>query len=327
MKFYETHFEEYIESSKKENLHPKLEKIYKQFPKQLKDLKNIIFYGPKGTGKYTQVLRSIKQYSPTGLKYEKKLSITFNKQQYFFKISDIHCEVDMSLLGCNSKLLWNEIFQQIIDIISAKVDKCGIIVCKYFHDIHSELLDNFYNYMQENNTMNSIHLKYIIISEHISFIPESILNCSEIIHVSRPTKARYLNCSKNKSSINIDVDKITNIKNLYSSNSCMHEHIIICDKIINMIININELKYLKCRDTLYDILIYNLDITDCIWYILFEFIKTKRISNEDMPETIIKTYQFLKYFNNNYRPIYHLENYIFYLIQIVHNMAPTTSKK
>jgi hypothetical protein len=43
MKFYETHFEEYIESSKKENLHPKLEKIYKQFPKNLKDLKNVIF--------------------------------------------------------------------------------------------------------------------------------------------------------------------------------------------------------------------------------------------------------------------------------------------
>ena len=96
MKFHETHFEEYI---KKENLHPKLEKIYNNnFPKTINKLGNLIFFGPSGVGKYTQMLNSIKKYSPSELKYEKKLSLTFNKQQYFFKISDIHFEIDMSLL-------------------------------------------------------------------------------------------------------------------------------------------------------------------------------------------------------------------------------------
>ena len=143
MKFHETHFEEYI---KKENLHPKLEKIYNNnFPKTINKLGNLIFYGPSGVGKYTQMLNSIKKYSPSDLKYEKKTSLTFNKQQYFFKISDIHFEVDMSLLGCNSKLLWHDIYQQIIDIVSAKHERSGIIVCKYFHEIHSELLENFYS--------------------------------------------------------------------------------------------------------------------------------------------------------------------------------------
>ena len=33
-----------------------------------------------------------------------------------------------------------------------------------------------------------------------------------------------------------------------------------------------------------------------------------------MNEILIKTYKFLQFYNNNYRPIYHLENYIFYLI-------------
>ena len=180
MKFYETHFEEYIIENNRVNLHPKLNKIYEKFPKSLDRLKNIIFFGPNGTGKYTQMLKSIKKYSPTELKYEKKISLTYNKQQYFFKISDIHYEIDMSLLGCNSKLLWHEIYQQIIDIISAKTEKSGIIVCKYFHDIHSELLENFYSYMQQNNS-NSIDLKFIIITEELSFIPDNILNCCEII--------------------------------------------------------------------------------------------------------------------------------------------------
>ena len=67
-------------------------------------------------------------------------------------------------------------------------------------------------------------------------------------------------------------------------------HKIICDKIINEMININELKYLKFRDLLYDIFIYNLDITDCIWYILSTHIKEKRISKEHLSNVLIKTY-------------------------------------
>jgi len=37
-----------------------------------------------------------------------------------------------------------------------------------------------------------------------------------------------------------------------------------------------------------------------------------------MSEIMLKTYSFLKYYNNNYRPIYHLESYLFYLMRIIH---------
>ena len=43
MKFYETHFEEYINENNRINLHPKLGKLYEKFPMQLQNLKNIIF--------------------------------------------------------------------------------------------------------------------------------------------------------------------------------------------------------------------------------------------------------------------------------------------
>ena len=86
-------------------------------------------------------------------------------------------------------------------------------------------------------------------------------------------------------------------------------------KIINCIINVNDLQYLKFRDTLYDIFIYNLDITDCIWYILSTHVKEKRIKNDKLSDILIKTYCFFQYYNNNYRPIYHLEKYLFYLIK------------
>ena len=136
----ENHFDEYINHSNKISLHPNIN--YDYFPKELRDLKNLIFYGPGGVGKYTQMLKSISQYSPSKLKYEKRITITYNKNNYIFKISDIHFEIDMSLLGCNAKLLWNEIYTNIINIILARTDnKIGIIVCKNFHKIRTM---NFY---------------------------------------------------------------------------------------------------------------------------------------------------------------------------------------
>ena len=319
MKFYETHFEEYISAIQKQNLHPKLEKIYKKFPDTLQELKNIIIYGPSGVGKYTQMLNLIKKYSPTDLKYEKKISVNFNKQSYFFKISDIHYEIDMSLLGCNSKLLWHEIYTQIIDIISAKTDKSGIIVCKYFHEIHSELLENFYSYMQKNNAI-SIDIKFIIITEELSFISDNILNCCEIINIGRPSKTNYNKCLKNKLPSKFNLENITNIKTLNLFNEeLMLPYKMICNKIIDNMTKIDDLKFLKFRDILYDIFIYNLDITDCIWYILSTHIKEKRIKKEHLSDILIKTYSFFQYYNNNYRPIYHLEKYLFYLIKIIHN--------
>jgi len=318
MKFHETHFEEYIIANQKEDLHPKLDKVFNKFPKKINDLRNLIFYGPNGVGKYTQMLKAIKRYSPTELKYEKKISVTFNKQQYFFKISDIHYEIDMSLLGCNSKLLWHDIFLQIVDIISAKNEKSGIILCKYFHEIHSELLENFYSYMQQN-AGSSIDLKFILITEEISFIPDNILNCCEVINIARPTKATYSKCIKNKLSASLKLENITNIKNLHSSiDHLMVPHKIICDKIIESMIKIDELKFLKFRDLLYDIFIYNLDITDCVWYIINELSERKRIKASDISDLLIKTYTFFQYYNNNYRPIYHLENYLFYITSLIH---------
>jgi hypothetical protein len=317
MKFYETHFEEYINENNKSDLHPKLNKIFSNFPKTLREFKNVLFFGPNGTGKYTQMLKSIKKYSPTELKYEKKISLTYNKHQYFFKISDIHYEVDFSLLGCNSKLLWHDVYQQIVDIISAKTDKSGIIVCKYFHEIHSELLENFYSYMQQKTDTN-VDIKFIIISEEISFIPDNIIKCCEIIHVNRSTKKQYSNSIKNKS-LKIPLENITNMKLLNSNNdNLMLPYKIICNKIIQNLENVNELHFLKFRDILYDIFIYNLNIFECMWYILSTLIKKELIKEEHITPILIKTYVFFQYYNNNYRPIYHVESYLLYVAKTMY---------
>ena len=93
----------------------------------------------------------------------------------------------------------------------------------------------------------------------------------------------------------------------------------ICNKIVYNLININDLNFLKFRDILYDIFIYNLDITDCIWYIIISLVKEKKIHTEQLSNILIKTYGFFQYYNNNYRPIYHVEKYLLYLAKLIHN--------
>ena len=326
-KFYETHFDDYISEVNRVNMHPKLFKKEKDNKKEKKKkdktITNMIFYGPSGVGKYSQMLYFIKEYSPSELKYEKKLHILYDKKSYIFKISDIHYEVDLSLLGCNSKLLWHEIYQQIVEVIQNKSgQKMGIIVCKNFHSIHSELLDNFYSYMQENQTL--IDINFILITEEISFIPDTILNCCNIIHIPRPSKIAYNKCLTNKVTYNnpIHVSDIHNIKYLYIENNkeISLPYKIMCDKIIHDMININELKFTKFRDLLYDLFIYNLDMYECIWYILTNIASINKSNNikKEKPKILLKTFEFFKYYNNNYRPIYHLESYLYYLISIIH---------
>jgi hypothetical protein len=225
----------------------------------------------------------------------------------------------MSILGCNSKLLWHDIYQQIIDIISAKPEKNGIIVCKNFHDIHSELLDNFYSYMQ-NNLMTSFNITFFIISEHISFLPDNIIKCSEIIHVPRPSATTYNKCiqitPKRKK---LPLSEITNIKNLHSDELIMDHYKIITDKILHVILHVEEeFKIVVFRDLLYDILIYNLDINQCVWYIVTTLIKSNKIPQKNVSDVLMNMYKFFKYYNNNYRPIYHLEYFFTYIIQVIY---------
>jgi hypothetical protein len=110
------------------------------------------------------------------------------------------------------------------------------------------------------------------------------------------------------------------MKNTHLLNeNLMLPHKMICNKIIENMTNIQETKFIKFRDILYDIFIYNLDITQCVWYILSTLVSQDRIKTEMLSDILVKTYAFFQYYNNNYRPIYHLEKYLFFIVKVIHN--------
>ena len=244
-----------------------------------------------------------------------------NKREFLIKISDIHFEIDMELLGCNAKLLWNDIYNHILDILSARQNHTGIIVCKNFHKIHSELLDIFYSYLQ-TLTHKNIHLHYVFITENISFIPDNILDRCRIISVKRPNKTVYKKCTGKPIDKSIILDKIVNIKDLTTGNTqLMDPHKKITQQMIDDITNFENINFIQFRDNIYNMFIYHQDITTCLLAIIRHFIIEKKFDNSTITAVYFKLYKFLKLYNNNYRPIYHLESFIFYLCKVIYGLG------
>jgi hypothetical protein len=208
--------------------------------------------------------------------------------------------------------------------------------------------------------MSPIQLRFILISEHLSFIPNNILDACETIQIKRPDKSLYTemirqlpkirkynktfvetpstedevlhkitNCrqkvdtSEKTCAIieSIDTNNLLNIKELnffskLESVDTMPDDIfnVICDVVIEQMLAPEKLVHATFRDALYDILIYNLDVTECVWYILSFFVENDYLKGQDISDVLMRINNFLKYFNNNYRPIYHLESIMHYMI-------------
>lgn len=298
LKFGETSFDEYTTSVEKQNIHEDIS--IDLFPENVRDLENIIIYGSCGSGKYSQALYHLRKYSMSSLKYEKKITLSIDsdkeKNKQSFKISDIHYEIDMSLLGCYSKNIWHEFYLNVIDIINTKQHKTGIILCKHFQEIHNELLENFYSYMQ--TSYENIRLIFVIITEQLSFIPENIINRCSVLSIAKPSVSR---------GNNLKLSKIArkDLPTDFSQN--------IADKIYAKITNIDTIDYLKFRDILYLSCTYNLNIFDMFFVIFDKLLYHPKISRKILQNIIRELFEFFKKYNNKYRPISHLEYITLYI--------------
>ena len=71
---------------------------------------------------------------------------------------------------------------------------------------------------------------------------------------------------------------------------------------------------------IYDILIYELDVLDCMNDIIHYFIKNSKINENNLDNILYELDKFLVYYNNNYRPIYHLERFLLYICITVNDL-------
>ena len=354
MRYYETSFEEYTNAIEKWNLHPELKDYI--FPTNAIQLKNIVLYGPSGVGKYSQSLQIIKRYSPSHLKYDKRIFIYNEKNdkktktknvpkkttpEYAIRVSDIHFEIDMATLGCNSKNIWHDIYFHIVEVVSTRQERVGIILCKNFHTIYNELLDVFHSYICHPLKHYNIKLTFILLTEHVGFIPERILNTCLLLPIRRPTKEMYIKMIEKSTTTflaipeqkmipstfyrtirEIDCESLINSKEMYilkrtKTITELPKNVldIVTQNIISQLLCHEKLQITEFRNHLYDLLIYQVDIPESMCIIFYYFIENGLFSSKESISSVIRQFFiFFQYYNNNYRSIYHLESILFFIL-------------
>ena len=108
---------------------------------------NTIIFGGENSNKTTAALNIIRAYSPSNLKYKRKIELEVNGENYYFNISDVHFEIDFDLLGTNETAIWSEFINHVFAIIETSRSsnaKDYFILCKNIHTMKDELLQIFY---------------------------------------------------------------------------------------------------------------------------------------------------------------------------------------
>ena len=108
MKFLETKLEDYIRACEQVNLHPEIATVFGTMSNSLRCQNNIILYGPPGVGKYTQALNYIKKFSPSNLKYERKMFVEFQKKK--------------------NKIMYYSVVKRVCRVVSTNINATGMFL-------------------------------------------------------------------------------------------------------------------------------------------------------------------------------------------------------
>ena len=238
---------------------------------------HFILYDTNHMNNYACVLSQLKSQSQSDLKYSRKTVIAHNDKECTFITSDIHIEVDFELLGVNENAIFFELFKHVSEnmILTKSI---FYIVCLHFNEMKQELLDVFHSFM------NTSKIYIVMLTDEISFIPTSILSHSVI------KKNKVTNHSK----YNTEYEK----RALF---------------LANWIINDNKGGLFIWREKLYELLIFNDNIHKSFSFIIQKLIEEGYIQEDKLDIVLDKYHEIIHKFNNNYRTIYHLEQFIVYL--------------
>ena len=176
--------------------------------------------------------------------------------------------------------------------------------------------------------MNPIQLKYMFIAESVCFLPDSIIKCCELISINRPRSVMVQKHvrKRNPAIVAEDTERASNMKALYSIQSQVEVFEVVVQNIVNAVTSgIVDVNFLDMRECIYDLFVYDANVHRCMWSVLSTLIKNGHIDDDMISVCVEHTYEFFKLYNNNYRPIYHVESYMYKLMSVIHGSAGTST--
>ena len=145
-------------------------------------------------------------------------------------------------------------------------------------------------------------VKYIFLTESISFLPDTLLSKCKVLSIPRPSLERHQA---------LGIVPSSNLKA-----SFQHTEIDTNKPLFQKILaNLHTCTMAELREDLYSILIFDLGVEAFVYYLLTNIKATVSQRSAMVKECVF----FLQYFNNNYRPIYHLEKWMYAILFILKN--------
>ena len=292
---------------------------------------NKIFYSNDEKFTYDAIRTDVSRYSESKLRTEHIIPVETTKFTYNMRISDIHYEIDVRLLGCNHRILWDEIYRLIYPIVLSKPVgmRRGIIVLRGFQNVHPDLHSALYGYIQQCRHDKDVDIVFYIQTTCISFIRDDIRqSCRRVNIIKTPETFEYIknyipiSPTKNPQHINnIDMSELVNDKVHCDIGGRLHVRT--CDELVRLIgydyaVDKDNNIFTDIRNRLYDILFLDIDMNICLWYITTQVIDLFQTSSVQTSEIINAYIRCFIGHNNNYRPIYHLERFILTIVKTIH---------
>lgn len=299
---------------------------------------NIIFYGIKGTGKYTLAMCLLNEYFGTDIYNKKntiyKVKIGNNIKEISVVHSNYHFEIFVNNYLFNDKITIVNLLNQIIDNLNIQTNTYNIILIKNIDNISKANLKYFSTVLQRySNTC-----RFIFISNNISKLQEIVYYLIPI----RVPKAEKEEIYEFLEYNNINIQNLENLNGDFINNKSYFYNIYNLNYLFSMIemsnlnkkykiqklielekfIKILEKKKIECilelRNQIYNYCSFNYDKNDIFRFIIEYYLDPKsNINNIQKQKIIEKSAEFQHLMCESYREIIHLEAYLVNVLNIL----------
>jgi DNA polymerase III delta prime subunit len=335
----------------KPNLHEldfKLDILHKFSILHIDEINNLLFYGPKGSGK------SIKIYAFLASLFDKKIYEIKNmcheaeKKQMNYKSSIYHIEIDIEVLGSNERLFIHSFIKPYIETRNIGLDIPKIIVMK-----NADLLSNLSQMMLrrlieknyssvrfffEANSLSKLSSpiisRFLLIriktpsDESIKVALNNFIsrNCKELYEdtLTKNNAIEYILSESNKIDNKQNLKKIFGFLRYYIATK-KHFHFLYYDKfeeLFDFILQkkISFVNFQKIRDIIHELYINNVASSEILNY-LFQKITNHKLykSNNDFIEAALEiTITCDINLKKGNKECLHIESYIISIIDLIH---------
>ncbi len=281
--------------------HSKTVKLLKQFLNNKKEIPNMIFYGPEGSGKKSLLYTFLEEKYSIKTNQIKSINKVFkiNSKEveipYFY--SNYHVEIQVSDLSNYTRNILPEIIKTLGSTRNILHNGCKILV---IHQV--ELLDSFtQNMLRRFFEIYYKTCRFILLTKHLNFMISPLQSRCLLVRVSAPTTEQIQSCIPNFSKDHRNM-KLAWIEHYYDKFK---------DPIEIYMKNLINKKKSDIQEFIYTLLIKNYNFIDVL-KTMYEILR-KEVNEEKLYEIIPLFSKYSQRLLNGSRDVLHMEALLLHL--------------